>query len=135
MSTNFAVGILENSKIKAIYGHWDGHIETAGKTLQQHYDVAKTKKLIALGSVSVLGDEIGVKQDFDSFDGRTNKTCLFYGRDRGEDDVAAKTFKTKEAMVKWFETPFFYLLDAKTGVWYASRGKTWFNLKNALGRK
>ena len=135
MSTNFAVGILENNKIKAIYGHWDGHLETAGKTLQDHYDVAKTKKLVALGSVSVLGQEIGVKQDFDSFDVRTNKTCLFYGRDRGEDVVSAKTFKTKEAMVEWFDSAeFFYLLDAKTGVWSASRGKTWFNLKNALNR-
>ena len=135
MSTNSAIGVLENSKIKAIYCHWDGHIETAGKMLQQHYDVAKTKKLVALGSVSVLGQEIGVKQDFNSYDSRTNKTCLFYGRDRGDDDVAAKTFLTKEAMVEWFDSvEYFYLLDAKTGVWYASRGKTWFNLKNALNR-
>ena len=70
MSTNSAIGVLENGKIKAIYCHWDGHIETAGKMLQQHYDVAKTKKLVALGSVSVLGQEIGVKQDFNSYEDR-----------------------------------------------------------------
>lgn len=134
MSTNSAIGIIENGKITAVYCHWDGHIETNGKTLAMHYNLAKTKKLVALGNLSVLGEEIGDKQDFDSFDSK-NKTCLFYGRDRGEkDNVKAKTFKTKEKMVEWFDTPFYYLLDAKTGVWSASRGNTWFDLKRALKR-
>ena len=133
MSTNSTIAVLENGKITAVYCHWDGYIENNGEILQNHYDLAKTKQLLAQGSVSVLGEDIGKKQSFDDY---AANTCVFYGRDRGDDDddTKAKTFKTKKAMIKWFDTPFFYLLDAATGEWSASRGETWFNLKNALER-
>jgi hypothetical protein len=40
-----------------------------------------------LGDLSVLGQFIGEKQDFDK---RIQDTCLAYGRDRGESNVSKK---------------------------------------------
>jgi hypothetical protein len=45
-----------------------------------------------LGDLSVLGAELGEKQDFDGFGGfgRVKGWCLSYGRDRGESNVSKK---------------------------------------------
>jgi hypothetical protein len=133
MSTNATIAMKVGNKIHAVYLHWDGYVEHAGKVLQRSYNRSKTRKLIALGDLSVIGDEIGNKHDFDSHDCRTMKSCLFYGRDRGEENTEFREFISETEMFMECGTPFYYLMDSH-GVWKASRGKTWFNLKNALNR-
>ena len=72
--------------ITSIYCHWDGYPEGVGQTLADHYtDVDKIDQLLALGDLSILGAEIGDSNDFD-YDHRIEGVCLFYGRDRGEDE-------------------------------------------------
>ncbi len=84
MSTNFSVAYLDpkTDKILSIYGHWDGYYGGAGKTLVEHYNtLEKVKKLVAMGSVSILDKKIGKKcENFEHVDG----SCLFYHRDRDE---------------------------------------------------
>lgn len=73
---------LPNGDIRAIYCHWDGYPEHNGRILVQNYtDEDKIDALLALGALSVLGAEIGEKQDFNK---PTEGWCLAYRRDRGE---------------------------------------------------
>ena len=72
-------------KIRSIYAHWDGYPEGNGKILVDNYtDQAKIEALIALGSISSLGSEIGEQQDFDNRETQKKEWTLAYHRDRGE---------------------------------------------------
>jgi predicted CxxxxCH...CXXCH cytochrome family protein len=83
MSTRSRIGIINKDKtVTSIYCHFDGYPEGVGKTLKQHWmDTKKIKKLLKLGNLSILGKEIGKKQNFDS--PSNTDWCLTYGRDRG----------------------------------------------------
>lgn len=122
-----------NGKLRAVYLHSDGYIDGgAGEILAKSYDRKKTMLLIAEGDLSILGSKIGTKHDFDSHDTKSD-TCLFYGRDREEKNTESRSFISRTEMFMECGTPFYYLLDEK-GVWWASRGKTWVKLKEALKR-
>jgi hypothetical protein len=84
MSTRSQIAILNtDGTIESIYCHNDGYPSHNGRILLESYtDTKKIRKLIAQGSMSVLGAEIGVKHDFDTR-GSVN-ICTFYRRDRGE---------------------------------------------------
>ena len=77
MSTNATIAIRNSDgDFDAIYLHWDGHPNIAGKTLLQNYTLLEqARELIALGDLSTLR-------------GETDK-CEAYYRDKGEewDDV------------------------------------------------
>lgn len=90
MSTRSHIGKqLENGSIKYIYCHFDGYPEHNGEILKEHYKTeAKIDALLELGDLSVLGEEIGEKQDFNNR--QSNNMCLAYGRDRGETDIEAR---------------------------------------------
>jgi hypothetical protein len=88
MATRAVIGKLQKdgSGIKAIYLHSDGYLEHAGRILNEHYqDESKVDELLDQGDVSSLGENIGVKLDFNDLKSfYENKQCRFYGRDRGE---------------------------------------------------
>jgi len=89
MSTRSQIGLQTEGGVVSIYCHFDGYPEGVGSMLNKHYkDVNKIKELIALGNLSVLGEEIGSKQDFNNRP--ENNWCLAYGRDRGETGEEAK---------------------------------------------
>jgi hypothetical protein len=93
MGTRSRIGI-ENADgtTTSIYCHWDGYPENNGKILLQHYqDEAKIRALIGLGDLSILGDEIGEKHDFNDRSNNEGSVCTAYSRDRGERDVDART--------------------------------------------
>ena len=99
MSTRamLAVPFTENgvTKFKAIYSHSDGYPEYTQRVLNHFYtDEVKVNKLINQGYMSVLGAEVGTKQDFryrgerveiDTCDYRIPEQCIFYHRDRGDE--------------------------------------------------
>ena len=88
MATRSNIGILnEDGTVTYIYCHWDGYIEHNGKILSEHYTTeGKVRMMIGLGALSVLGENIGEKQDFDD---RIKGCCLAYGRDRGDSNTHA----------------------------------------------
>jgi hypothetical protein len=114
MSTNSKIGIqLECGKIKSISCHWDGYHAGVGKMLHEHYqDKAKVEKLIALGSISSLEEEVdlpeGIKHDFNN---PKDDITIAYHRDRGE-DLHFTFFDSKEK----FLTGLSYLFT-KEGDW------------------
>lgn len=84
MSTRSFIGkLLPGGSITGIYCHHDGYPEGVGLTLRDHYtDPAKVDALLALGSISSLGEEIGEQHEFDD---RSRDWVAAYHRDRGED--------------------------------------------------
>lgn len=87
MSTrSLIVTKTSDDKYRGIYAHWDGYPEHNGRILQEHYtDQEKIDALIDLGDVSILAPSIE-KPEGHSFDTPVDGYCIFYGRDRGEDD-------------------------------------------------
>lgn len=73
MSTRSFIGIQNlDGTVTGVYCHHDGYLEGVGKTLKAHYaTVQQVLDLVALGSLSSLGEDLDVTQA--------------YHRDRGED--------------------------------------------------
>lgn len=116
MSTNASISIQLGKKGgKTIYQHWDGTPKYSGKTLLKFYNTEeKVKELISLGNISILGECVGSKVDFDLFDSRTEIQCLAYGRDRGDEEQEATCFDESPEDIREFN----YLF--KNGKWYFS---------------
>lgn len=82
--SNIAMKTAEG-KIVSVYCHWDGYVANNGKILLENYDnIEKIEALVALGSISSLGEQIGEAQDFDNRSTQRDEWTLFYSRDRGE---------------------------------------------------
>ena len=76
----------KDGKIVSVYCHWDGYVANNGRILLENYaDISKIEALVALGSISSLGEQIGEKQDFMDRDIQKDEWTLFYSRDRGEE--------------------------------------------------
>ena len=74
-----------DGKIVSVYCHWDGYVANNGKILLENYtDAHKIEALVALGSISSLGEQIGEQQDFNDRSTQKDEWTLFYTRDRGE---------------------------------------------------
>jgi hypothetical protein len=75
----------QDGKIVSVYCHWDGYVANNGRILLENYtDIDKIEALVALGSISSLGEVIGEQQDFDDRSTQKDEWTLFYSRDRGE---------------------------------------------------
>jgi hypothetical protein len=140
-----------SKQIRAVYCHWDGYLEHNGAILQKHYSASpKVNNLIALGDLSSLRKDIGVKHAFSTFDLTTEEqeayeaehgnSCTFYGRDRGEADVGFKVFDTlKAAEEHYCWSDYYYCFkytkssDYTTGEWhYKKAGERWKKLAPAI---
>lgn len=92
MATRSTIALeFADGTVGQVYCHWDGYLEHNGAILQKSYtDPFKLQKLIDIGDLSVLHDEIGEKHDFND---QYKDGCTFYGRDRGETNINARYFK------------------------------------------
>jgi hypothetical protein len=153
MGTRSGIGI-ENPNtgaIKAIYCHWDGYLEHNGSILNKHYDSSpKVNNLIALGDLSSLRPEIGVKHAFsqldlceadrEAYEAQHGNSCTFYGRDRGETGVSYKHFNTRKDFVNGIDGEYFYLFvydeDLEGGKWFYKKYNetAWKRLSTALAK-
>jgi len=114
MATRSTIAIQNNDgTVTGIYCHWDGYLSHNGRILKENYNTeAKVRELIALGQLSVLGETIGEKVDFNNApDGQ----CIAYGRDRGEEDTDAETFNTWMALLNHFGQEYNYLFVPDEG--------------------
>lgn len=114
MGTRSGIGRLNaDGTVTAIYCHWDGYVSSVGDKLHEHYtDPAKVGALMALGSISSLGPEIGEQHPFDKPFDRGHEglnewraayghMCNAYGRDRGEEGCEASTVENAEVYPEW----------------------------------
>jgi hypothetical protein len=139
MSTNSAIGVVVNGKIKSVYCHRDGYVDGVGKTLVENYDQAKTEQLVSLGAISSLGSEIGRQHPFDTYNlsyevkAQYRNMTTFYHRDRDE-DLSVDWHDTAEDFLESYGGEYLYLLGTD-GVWYYSEGDmNWKRVDQNLGR-
>lgn len=106
MATRSRIAVeLPDGTVRSVYCHWDGYPggRGVGQTLLQHYQAwYKVMYLLDLGNLSSLGAELGEKHDFDTHFDKTGpgvSWCCAYGRDRGEDDVEAKTHPNIQSLL------------------------------------
>ena len=122
MGTRAFIGIEnEDGTITSIYNHWDGYPEGVGQKLLNNYNTEdKIRELLSYGDVSNLGEEIGEKHDFDTHSNneKAKDWCLFYNRDREEEDVEAKVSENENDFLKNHQEDFTYLFRPKENKWY-----------------
>jgi len=98
MATRARIGIqLPDGSIRAAYQHWDGYPGGLGYKLIDHWtNPEKVQKAIELGNASTWNQIIGEKCDFDDRNAESHDVQnIYYGRDRGEKDQGAHTYKNE----------------------------------------
>lgn len=122
MSTNSSIAWQRlDGKYEAIYCHWDGYIRGVGKRLLENYDESNLPKLMALGDLSVLGDEpIDYPNGWDPMVSVPDNRCLSYAA-RGE---------CTPSMV--YDSKAQYDLAAQLEYNYLFENGTWFVWKNSV---
>lgn len=135
MSTRSNIGIINaDGSVTSIYTHSDGYPSGVGKTLREHYNTEDAvRTLLSLGDLSVLGEVIGEKHDFDwggeygfDWDKRRSdpryKMCLAYGRDRGEKGTRARKYKTVKEACEALDNDYTYLFIVAENRWSFRKG-------------
>ncbi len=87
MATRSTIAVvLPNGSIRSVYVHFDGYISGVGNTLLSHWNTQElAEKITSIGDMMILGKRINPIGKH-SFDKPESGTCVFYGRDRGENN-------------------------------------------------
>ena len=109
MSTHSYIGIQnDEGTIHAIYCHFDGYLDWVGRKLLQHWSDPETlQKLIDLGDLSALGDDLATTQA--------------YGRDFGESNTGCRGFSDLEELR--FEAMEYSYVLTPSGWVYSNNGE------------
>jgi hypothetical protein len=93
MATRARIGFeAQDGTIVSSYHHWDGYPAGLGYNLIRNYsDADKFREAVALGDASHWGSRI-YPAGKHSFNAPEEDVNVYYGRDRGEDNVAPVTF-------------------------------------------
>ena len=137
MATRSTIGVLNtDGSVTAVYCHWDGYPEHNGRVLMENYTTEeKVRELIGFGSISSLGSKIGEQHPFSKFElkqeapdfdelmalyakSEAEGWTTFYGRDRCETDVNAKTFPDVSEFVNEFGEEYNYVFI--NGTWFVN---------------
>jgi len=90
MSTNANINVKVGDKFHSVYLHWDGYPSAALKTLKENYATQELAELlVSHGDMSILAEksEPDPKDNEHSFEHPQEGVSVYYGRDRGEDNV------------------------------------------------
>jgi hypothetical protein len=118
MSTHSRIGIQnQDGSVTSVYCNWDGYTSYVGAMLLDHYsDESKVRALISLGDLSVLGERVSPNAtERHSYDTPAPGVCVFYLRDRGEEEGEFCVSESPKEWVKIWER-FNYLY--RKGAWY-----------------
>lgn len=104
----------DDGKYKGVYCHNDGYLDYNGRILFEHYNQReKVVELIKNGDMSSLGKEINPDiTKPHNFVQRQSGVCVFYGRDRGEDNTKARIINLEDVNNpnSWIEYCYIYTL-------------------------
>lgn len=107
----------ENHTYLGVYCHNDGYLDYNGKILYNHYTKReKVEELIKQGDMSSLGENI--EPDYSkehNFIHRQKGVCVFYHRDRKEENTMARMVRLEDINNpnSWIEFCYIYTLDNK----------------------
>lgn len=105
MSTKAAIGIEnENGTITGIYCNYDGYIEGVGQTLNKYYqNESIVRKLIELGNIKYLGDNIWATE--------------YFIREHNEMNNTPQTLTNVEDFERYFyKIPYYYIWSKNTWI-------------------
>lgn len=132
MSTNATISIQkEDGKIYTIYNHWHGVPSQVGVILKEHYNNSEiVMELIGMGDASWIGPKIHPQNpETHEFMSPEPDVCVFYKRDRGEDDCEMREFDDIDEMISYYALPFNYLFKVEDNKWYCIVEEPIFNHK------
>jgi hypothetical protein len=149
MATRSTIALeFADGTVGQVYCHWDGYLSNNGKILLESYtDPFKVRELIDLGDLSSLSAEIGEKHSFDNpgmfgtpayeaYKEQYGNMCKFYGRDRGEEGVAARYFKDFADYAENHECQEYEYILRTDGNWYVSKyGDAYVLLTDAIAEE
>lgn len=120
MSTRSYIAIDQhNGKYLTIYCHYDGYLSYVGAVLQKYYtDPVRVFRLVNSGDMSRLAPRICPAEDSaHCFEHPDKDVCVFYGRDRGEQETEPRYLKHEELFDphSWIE--YIYIFDPKSRTW------------------
>ena len=136
MATRSTIALeFADGSVGQVYCHWDGYLSHNGAILQEHYlDPFKLQKLIDNGDLSSLRPEVNPEPYREhTFDKSQEDVCVFYKRDRSEDNVDARYFKDFADYKANHQYEEFEYILRTDGVWYVSQyGGEYLALVNEL---
>ena len=122
MSTRSSISkVNEDGTITGIYCHFDGYLSGNGDLLLNHYkDSEKVNKLVSLGDISSLNEEVDPPKDVEHSYTKPHKgVTVAYGRDRGETGVEPTVSKNSEDYAKkWSDSWCEYFYQFRNNKWY-----------------
>ena len=123
MSTRSNIGIINaDGSVTSIYVHFDGCPSHNGRILLNHWNTEdKVRDLLKLGDLSILGEVIGEKHNFDAHD-FDSKWCRAYGRDRGEKGTKARKYVTVNGACEALDNDYTYLFIVAENRWSFRKG-------------
>lgn len=108
---------IDSDTYRSIYCHWDGYLSNNGRILLKHYqDPEKVSKLLLLGSLSSLREEVDILEGkIHTYDNSQPNITIAYHRDRGE-EWEHTSYIDKQTLKESVEEYYSYLyID---GDWY-----------------
>jgi hypothetical protein len=120
--------------VESIYCHWDGYPSNNGKLLLENYqDREKVEKLIALGDISSLAEEVEPSGPR-SFESPQGGVVVAYHRDRGEDLRRPRANHSREGFVRSDVEEYGYLFTLE-GEWLLVDGHKGASTREAIPLK
>jgi hypothetical protein len=125
---------------KGVYCHWDGYPEHNGKILMENYkDRERVEELINLGDMSSLGkyispEEAGKTPEEHSYDHPLKDVTVYYGRDRGEENMKPFELNELDAYLaeSWTEYVYIYTLNNEWICFVNGNKSNWHTLEEVL---
>lgn len=90
MATRSNISVKVGDVYRTVYCHWDGYPSHNGDILLNHYNTqCKAEGLVSYGDISSLNERMD-KPEGHSYENNVNGCTVYYGRDRGEENIQYK---------------------------------------------
>ncbi len=127
MSTSSSITVkCKDGKFRSIYCNFNGYPEHLFAMLIENYnnqDIAE--KLVNLGDISILDKSIECPEGHSyDYDKRVEGYSIFYGRDRGEEDVDCFVGDNYKECFDYNDQSYNYLWDGERWVLMVDNGTT-----------
>ena len=99
MATRSTISVQhKNGSVSSIYCHLDGYPSHHKPILLDYYaNLEEAESLMSFGSLSVLAEKVSpALGDNHTFNSPQDDVCVYYGRDRGEDDTEPQVYDSIE---------------------------------------
>jgi hypothetical protein len=128
MSTRSLITAKYGDKYMYVYCHSDSYPEHHVPILEQYSTPKEVEALLTLGDMSILDSSIECPEEH-SFNHQVPGYCVFYGRDRGDENTSvmvANGFEILNEIAVNIWAEYIYVYDMDVHEW------TWFQVKRPV---